>query len=107
MKKKKKNKRSYFRKVGNRKDIIRRNTLLKYIPKQPKLIKFLLDNEADEKFIIALQNASSYTRKQALIREDKYDAICSSFTWRETKEGHSYWDVLSNNYNNKWCRDNL
>ena len=76
MKMKKKNKRSYFRRTENRKEIVIRNNLLKYIPKQPKLVKFLIDNETDVNFIKGLQTASNITRKQALIREDKYDSIC-------------------------------
>lgn len=88
-----------LRKSRDIKETVRRNNLLKYIPKQPKLIQFLIDNKADEKFIISLQNASSYTRKQAFIREDNYDAIGSSFTWCVTKEGHSYWNKLSNDFN--------
>ena len=70
MKMKKKNKRSYFRKVENRKDKNRRNNLLKYIPKQPKLIQFLIDNEADEGFIKALNRASKYSRERVYRLED-------------------------------------
>lgn len=101
---KKKNKRSYFRKAENRPYIIRRENLLKYIPKQPKLIKFLINNEADEKFIIALQETDSYTRSLAFRRADVYDSICSSFTWINTKEGLSYWSDLSDAYN-KFIKD--
>ena len=99
MKMKKKNKRSYFRRAENKKYITRKNNLLKYIPNQPKLIQFLIDNEAAENFIIALQNTGSYTRKQAFIREDKYDSISSSFTWAGTKEGYTYWNDLNIKFN--------
>lgn len=92
---KNKNKRSYFRKVENRKDKNRRNNLLKYIPKQPKLIQFLIDNEADEGFIKGLQNTTATSRRNTLNREDKHSSICSSFTWRGTKEGHDYWSELN------------
>ena len=101
----KKNKRSYFRKVKNRKDKNRRNNLLKYIPKQPKLIQFLIDNEADEGFIKGLQNTTTVSRRITLNKEDKRSSICDSFTWRGTKEGHSYWDELNDKFN-EWFKDN-
>lgn len=105
MKMKKKSKRSYFRKVENRKDKNRRNNLLKYIPKQPKLIQFLIDNEADEGFIKGLQNTTAISRRNTFNREDKPYSICNSFTWRCTKEGNSYWDELNDKFN-EWFKDN-
>ena len=105
MKMKKKNKRSYFRKVENRKYKNRRNKLLKYIPKQPKLIQFLIDNEADEGFIKGLQLTTSFSRRRAFIREDIHDSICSSFTWASTKEGHYYWSNLQDRFM-EWYREN-
>lgn len=101
---KKKNKRSYFRKAENNLNKRRKNNILKHIPKQPKLVQFLIDNEADEKFIKALARATNTTRKQATIREDKYDSICSSFTWYVTNEGHTYWCDLNDKFN-KWFRE--
>lgn len=96
---KKKNKRSYFRKVENRKDRNRRNNLLKYIPKQPKLIQFLIDNEADEGFIEGLKSTSKYHRKRIGTITDRYDILCSSFTWSSTVEGSYYWAKLNDEFN--------
>ena len=102
---KKKNKRSYFKVVEDRKHKARVSNLLKYIPNQPKLIQFLIDNEADEGFIKGLQNTTATSRRNTLNREDKRSSICSSFTWRDTKEGHSYWDELNDKFN-EWFKDN-
>lgn len=96
---KKKNKRSYFRKVENRKDKNIRNNLLKYIPKQPKLIQFLIDNEAYEGFIKALNSNSKYSRERIYSLEDIYDSICYSFTWNSTVEGHNHWSKLNDEFN--------
>lgn len=98
---KKKNKRSYFRKVENK----RVTNLFKYIPKQPKLIQFLIDNEADEKYIKGLQTTSSYSRSKTFIREDIHDSISDSFTWSCTKEGHDYWSNLQDRFID-WFREN-
>lgn len=102
---KKKNKRSYFRKVENRKENKRETNLLKHIPKQPKLIQFLIDNEADEGFIKGVQTTSPISRRSTLSREDEYSSICSSFTWASTKEGYAYWGELDAKFN-VWFKDN-
>lgn len=102
---KKKNKRSYFRITENRKDIIRRRKLLKYIPKQTKLIQFLIDNEADEGFIKGLQTTTALSRRLSFSSEDEYNSICGSFTWFRTKEGYNYWRDLTHKYN-EWFKDN-
>ena len=102
----KKNKRSYFKLVEYIKHKARVRKLLNYIPKQTKLIKFLIDNNADEGFIKALNIASKYSRERAYRYEDIYDSLCSSFTWRSTVEGPSYWDTLNDKFNKIMRGDN-
>lgn len=99
-----KNKRSYFRRTVNRKEVIRRTNLLKYIPKQPKLIQFLIDNEADKNYIKGLQLATALSRRLTFSRVDMDDSICSSFIWARTKEGHDYWSNLQDKFMD-WYRE--
>ena len=102
----KKNKRSYFKLVEYIKHKARVRKLLKYIPKQTKLIKFLIDNNADEGFIKALNNASKHSRERVYRYDDKYDSLCYSFSWSSTVEGHSYWDTLNDEFNKIMRGDN-
>ena len=102
----KKNKRSYFKLVEYIKHKVRVRKLLKYIPKQTKLIKFWIDNKADVGFIKALNKSSKNTRERAHRLEDNYDSLCSSFTWSSTVEGHSYWDTLNDEFNKIMRGDN-
>lgn len=59
----------------------------------------MIDNKADEGFIKGLQSKNDGARKIVFRMVDKYDSISSSFTWRITKEGHSYWDNLNDEFN--------
>lgn len=95
---KEKNKRSYFRKVENKYND-KRNELLKYIPKQTKLIKFLMDNEADKGFIKGMDTTDVFTKKRMFNSDDTYDSICYSFTWSNRKEGATYWMELNDEFN--------
>lgn len=95
----KKNKRSYFKLVEYRKHKVRVRKLLKYIPKQTKLIKFLIDNNADEGFIKGLNTSSRSNRNRVFNIEYTYDSICCSFTWSSTVEGSIYWNTLNNKFN--------
>ena len=103
---KKKNKRSYFKLAEDKKYKIRRRKLCGYIPNQPKLIKFLIDNKADEGFIKALNRASKYCRERVYRLEDIYDSICHSFKWSSTKEGSVYWSQLNEGFNEIMRGDN-
>ena len=102
----KKNKRSYFKLVEYIKHKARVRKLLKYIPKQTKLIKFLIDNKADVGFIKALNKYSKGYRERVYMLEDTYDTICGSFNWDSTVEGHSYWDTLNDEFNKIMRGDN-
>lgn len=95
----KKNKRSYFKLEEDRKYRIRRRKLCTYIPKQPKLIKFLIDNEADVSFIKALNKDGKYTIERIYRLEDIYDSLCYSFPWSSTVEGYKYWSKLNDEFN--------
>lgn len=96
---KKKNKRSYFKVVEDRKHKARVINILKYIPNQPKLLQFLIDNKADEGFIKALNIAGKYSRERVYRLEDIYDSIFQSFNWGSTVEGHNYWSKLNDEFN--------
>ena len=96
---KKKNKRSCFKVVEDRKHKARVRNILKYMPNQPKLIQFLIDNKADEGFIKALNKAGKYTRVRVYSLVDIYDSICHSFSWSSTVEGSDYWSKLNDEFN--------
>ena len=92
-------KRSYSRLKAEIKYNIRRRELLKYIPKQTKLVKFLMDKEADKGFVKGMDMADVFSKKRMFNSDDIYDAICYSFTWNNTKEGTNYWADLNTEFN--------
>ena len=102
----KKNKRSYFKLVEDRKHKARVRNLLKYIPKQTKLIKFLIDNKADEGFIEGLKLSSTHTRKRVFNYECRVDTINLGFVWSATEEGYDYWYMLNYKFIEEYRGDN-
>tara|TARA_R110000744_G_scaffold37078_1_gene85256 strand:+ start:203 stop:481 length:279 start_codon:yes stop_codon:yes gene_type:complete len=59
-----------------------------------KLVKFLKEENAFEKFCHNVKNYSSDTPEKIWSRKRKDRHINSMFIWSEAKEGHDYWSDL-------------
>ena len=60
-----------------------------------KLLKFLLENDALDKFIINRANRSKSWKEN---NSDPEDIVNQSFEWEETPEGHVFWADIDSRY---------